>query len=294
MALANTDWGIDLTGPANNQHPLNRGLVTWLLYLPGIGESRVIPDLSVAGRAGNTGAFAAGLVATRGKVMRPGGWGSWDMEITTGYIELSSALKIRTVSGPFTFCVWIRPDYAPGTGAEKSVFQWGSPTAVDPRIFLRHSSVVGFVADSSSQALGQTNTSLTWTLGDWFHLGYTNQNLASTGQWYKNGVAIATTANGGTPQDCSTFTAARIGRFLNGDTRGGDAEFDDIRIYDRALSALEMSTLYNTSRNYYQGMLNRLDLAGTAAQPAAAAATAFRRTLSRLGTRTGARQLQGV
>jgi hypothetical protein len=261
------DGQIDMVTPVNWFHPLNRGLRAWLLFVPGSGLSSVIPDVAKVQGGGCPGTLTNGALPVS-PLGRQGGWGAWDLDGTDDYIEIANPTFLRSTSGPFSICVWLRPDFAPSS-TNRSIFQWGVDGADAPRFFIRYNSPEGFFADGSSQSLGQTSAAFLWTLGDWFHFTYTNSGAASSGQYYKNGLAVSTVGNGGIPQSPETFTIARLGRFRTADPRQFDGRMDDFRFYDRALQPQEVKALYESSRMYYYSLLNRLEPAWITAEPPA-------------------------
>jgi hypothetical protein len=66
-----------------------------------------------------------------------------------------------------------------------------------------------------------------------------------TGKFYRNGVQFGSTINlAGTPVFPSTNRAKYIGAYSNGNYELTDGSLDEVRIYNRQISASEVKQLY--------------------------------------------------
>lgn len=107
-----------------------------------------------------------------------------------------------------------------------------------------------FVGGGNTLLLG-TTADATATSGSWAHWGFSSDNSNTTGQWYKNGVAVTTTSRS-TPGDIA-FAGVTTGNSNRNLTFGVSTWtsdilpmgglLDDLRIYNRPLSGNEWRTL---------------------------------------------------
>lgn len=149
-----------------------------------------------------------------------------------GTDQSASRAVITSVTDNFTFAMWV---YLPALpAATATVFCNGDVGANGTRMFVTTGGVFqmqhNFVVSLSSDATLSTLT--------WYHLALVRNG--GTTQLYVNGVAAGgTTAS--TPNAANSFTS--IGAAVNSsNTKSGFANclMDDVRIYERALSAGEL------------------------------------------------------
>ncbi len=84
-------------------------------------------------------------------------------------------------------------------------------------------------------------------LNTWQHFAVTHSGLTAT--FYKNGVSIGSSTNIIGATNIANMTA-NIGNSLLSD-RAFDGKIATVRVYDRALSAAEISQLYNSTKGRY-------------------------------------------
>jgi len=77
---------------------------------------------------------------------------------------------------------------------------------------------------------------------------YTNRTLKA----YLNGTYSGTVTNLATPIFPSASKAKYIGAYSSAEYRISNGYLDDMRIYNRALSASEISQIYNQTKSNYQ------------------------------------------
>ena len=138
----------------------------------------------------------------------------------------------------------------PATNATQSIAAWVNINAMPGSGSWK--SIVSLLGSSGAVVLGLTSTGVSverndgtllvpataLSTGTWHHVAYT-WNGTNTNTLYVDGVAVATSA---TAHDNAAVTAAFIGatvptaEFFNG-------SIDEVRIYDRALTGLEVSSL---------------------------------------------------
>lgn len=86
----------------------------------------------------------------------------------------------------------------------------------------------------------------------WVHIvvicDYTNKTL----KFYRSGVQFGATQNLTTPVFPSTNRVKYIGAYSGGEYNLTDGSLDDVKIYNRGLSAQEISSIYNQTKHKYQ------------------------------------------
>lgn len=151
---------------------------------------------------------------------------------STQYLTTSSAANLPQSSANRTVCAWVK-----GGQLSQSVVSHGGTGAT--AIFnLKIHSNYGGPAITNSQISAGVESTLTPPIYGWYHLCGLVGNAASPHQVWVNGFLEAS----GNIGFNSTGTELRIGaNTLNGQTWNGS--IDDVRIYDRALSAAEIRTI---------------------------------------------------
>jgi hypothetical protein len=167
--------------------------------------------------------------------------------INSNYIKRTVATTIGT--NGFTFCFWFY--YISGAGLFAQV---GGSAASGPGIYLEIGANIIYI-NSNSGGYGPTESrSVSTSVNTWVHKAYTvtSGNLVSI---YHNG-ALAASATGLQSYPFNNTAYGHGFYFGNGYTNNGGgyipngnlkANFDNIRVYSRALSASEISTLYSSS-----------------------------------------------
>lgn len=136
-----------------------------------------------------------------------------------------------------TFTAWIKTDF--DDSATPGGNHWMLADTPTPRFSLKYNTSTG---DYELTTNGTVQTSFTPGVDytDWFHLGVTWSTSGS--QFYKDGAAVGTAGTGDDSTDSPTnfymATRTALDRWFNG-------KIDDVRIYDRALTAQEIDDIYN-------------------------------------------------
>jgi hypothetical protein len=150
------------------------------------------------------------------------------------YVNLANPTSLPTVT-PLTYSVWVKYTTSPSLNFIIDVGD--TSPLLDTAIYYNGGFRTG-VAGSGSNSSG-----VTATINKWEHVVMTYDG--SDTYLYVNGVLrsgpIATTP--GSP----TVDAARLGRRLDNSFPSAGS-IDDVRIYNRALSATEISQLYRLGR----------------------------------------------
>lgn len=268
--LADLD-AIDWARPVNWSWPLNRGLVSWYSAVPGPGragwKSNRWRDL--CGR--NHGTLtnmdpATDWVGPRG---RPGGFGALDFD---GSDDLASAASFPFLSPPFALSCWFRP-FTTGDAkycsfiARGAAFENNSNYAFGWR---RDASRIFCYWRNGATLYGSESAGSAAPAGTWCH-AVAVLDSSSNLSVYKNGVLLFSDGSNSAPTDGSQ--PLTIGK--PNSTTSTDLAFngmlDDVRIYNRALSAAEVQQLYNESCMGYPNGLARIATPYGYAQEAAPA-----------------------
>ena len=156
---------------------------------------------------------------------------------------------------PFTLSFWFNPQSTTWYGTVMSLSNGSNFTYfnLDYGTSFNANNSLGFFMDLNTQwaILGTTLTTGALTLGSWYHVCVT-MTSAWVAVCYVNGVQVSTqTGTGNFPTAPTRFI---IGG--NGDgsvagvpSRGANFYMDDLRWYNRALSASEVLQMYNTVAN---------------------------------------------
>lgn len=236
---------INLTHPVNKRHPLNVGLVAWWLGLRQWSGGGMWFDLcrNANGTLTNGPSWRASD--------RPGGHRVLSFDGSNDYVTATAPAALSSI----------------GTTGAVAVAMWAKiPVAAATSRFLM-ATTSGAAASGIDilYGLGGASGALTFRLGGGnpvTHSGGYNDNLwhhivgSRTGNQitlYVNGVSVATAGN--------SNNASSSGPLQLGARNGANfAQFtgDDLRIWNRDLSAGEVAELYRESRSGYPRMLNRV------------------------------------
>ncbi|MDP2934037.1 MAG: LamG domain-containing protein [bacterium] len=212
-----------LSKPANNL-----GLVGY--WAMDEGNGTIAGDKSGNGSSGTlTGTPAPSWTdGKRGKALSFDG--------TNSYINLNNASSVIGLgTGSFSNFAWIKTS---ATGVRQQIMSFGSTTATYGNWF--YVDTTNKVRDDVSVQAGPSSA-VTVTDGNWHYVGVVNN--ATVVQIYVDGVASGS-PSGLTPDIHSGSVV--IGRSLLGyiDFYGFQGLIDDVRLYNRALSATEVAALY--------------------------------------------------
>lgn len=257
---------IDWVCPINWLSPLNRGLVSWWLNVPGMRGGSKWPDLCNR----NPGTLTNMDPGTDwvGASGRPGGFGAVDFDGSDDYVSCGEV--VGHGYSAITLAFWV---YMDGTDRSTIVSRWKDAGNND--VFFCYWSgtgpwAVNFWVKNSSNATSLGSSTSDYSASTWAHYVCTWYD-GSGAKVYKNGVASGSTGSN-LAGPLKTPAAGTILSFSakNGAGDYGKNSLDDIRIWERALSADEVLRLYNDSRTGYQGTLNWMQRGGVDAAAAPA------------------------
>jgi hypothetical protein len=133
-----------------------------------------------------------------------------------------------------------------GNQAATIGFLWVDRETNTDRLDYRYSngtSVTSFVATNFFQNLDN----------QWIHIVIVCDYTNKTGKFYRNGVQFGATWNlAGAPQFPSINRAEYIGAYADWGYKLTDGFLDEVRIYNRGLSAEEVMAIYNQTKSNYE------------------------------------------
>jgi Concanavalin A-like lectin/glucanases superfamily len=239
--------------PVNWAAPRNEGLVSWWQVLPLTSGGSTWHDLTGRFDATLTGGASSATVGWN-STTRTGGQG----ELRVASTSYASVPLFPAIDGlvTFTMSVWARQTTLDVIGGLLHKYlslgvQTGLYTYNDGLLYfeINSSGVSGFLSLDYSTVISART---------WFHVvavyngaGATN---AAKAQLYINGRVPAGVTSGGT---IATNTGALgpqpfyLGRYAASPITSWNGALDDIRFYDRALTADEATALYTASRQGY-------------------------------------------
>lgn len=241
---------LSLAQPVNWNHPLSVGLVGWWLVLPNINGGVRWGDL-VAQYVGTLTNIAAPATATSGwgATSRIGGYGEIRVDGTNDFVTMPEKPSLALAT-TFSLAVWVKSTIAATSAWREAVHKAGDDYAIFSTI--ANAGGVPAVAGNIGGGFVSAEGTAVLTTNVWTHLAgtYDGANLRLYVNGAENAVQAATgaiTTGGGV----LTFGGS-VGpsQMLTG-------ALDAIHIYNRALSAVEMSALYIESLRGYPGLLNR-------------------------------------
>jgi hypothetical protein len=258
-------WSLPLTDPAvHRQHPVLRGLRGWWRVLrPLFGGSRLW-DL-----VGSQPATLTGMTppADGWNLTRRGG-ADGEVRLTTSAALLLVAPHARLDAlQTYTYVAWIKPTTF-GGGSKGYLVLRAGPVQDGPLLSLLDTSPgtqglrlnVGF-----SGGGGSWHADNAVTLGTWQQVAvtYDNRSPGNTPLFYRDGLPLTTTTDAvpsgtaidDTPNDM-TFGHSNLGD----DTRTFVGALDDLMVFDRLLTAEELTALKHYAEQGWPGVLTRYPL----------------------------------
>jgi len=163
------------------------------------------------------------------------GSGALDFDGSNDYVDAGSSSSLRFHTGDFTVTGWIKSDSLTGTRTLGTTYLdlntgW---------FFGTSNSKLGYYTNAWKSA----NTTL--VTGQWYHIGIT---VDASGNYifYLNGNSDG---SGASTLPANTTESFKIGAYgASGGLGRFDGLIDEVRIYNRALSANEISRLYNLGK----------------------------------------------
>lgn len=164
-------------------------------------------------------------------------------QATNDFISVPSSSSL-SVAGPFTVAAWVKPSAPNGTTQQCIVEKWDAGPANGYFLRLNASNYLAFNVFSGTTSYGIDSSPRAIPGGMWTHVagvydgtGLTMYHNDSGG----NGEPDPTALSPATAPTAGT-TTLQIGKDYGANAFGGN--IDEVRLYDRALSAAEIAILY--------------------------------------------------
>ncbi|MFZ1626983.1 MAG: LamG domain-containing protein [Candidatus Moraniibacteriota bacterium] len=185
--------------------------------------------------SGNNGTLTNGPAITEGKLGQ-----GLNFDGSNDYV--STADYSFTSAQPFTMSAWFKTDSVSGN---QVVFAKPNPNwEYSMKITGSTLTFIYWVTDASAAISLSAPSAL--VVGQWYFVTVTHDG--SSAYMYVDGVSVASdTSTSGTYQNRTDNLQIGSGYF-NGNSAFFDGVIDEVRIYNRALSAGEIQSLYNASR----------------------------------------------
>ena len=186
-------------------------------------------DGSISGATWTTGKYGSGL----------------NFDGTNDFVSCGSGSTLRP-STTLSVSAWVRPDrFAYYEGIAGTIHDTGS-TESGYLIMTNTSSRFGAGACGSGDSTITYLNAGTYSAGSWYHVMLTNDG--STSRLYVNGTQV-TSVGESTPMDYTPASVFEIGRYSDdNETHYFDGIIDEVAVWDRALTQMEVTYLYNGGR----------------------------------------------
>lgn len=252
-------YDIDWSNPVSN-HSLNQGRVGWWLNVPHWQGGTIWRDLI----GGNHGTLT-NMTPASDWVHRshPGGWGALDMDGSDEYTNHGRVTPMEFGNtDPFSVAFWAYPRHTAGLVYPISFSNFGATSAwyciLDANVIATKS--VWFEYYDGALGWGRVSSASAYNVNEWCHITATaaGTNVASDARIYHNGIRVDATNRLDSSPSSINYTSANVEIGGRGTAGSFNGLIDDVSSWDRALSASEVSDLYERSLNYNQGLLRTI------------------------------------
>lgn len=250
---------INFAHPVNRGHTLNRGLISWHLAhkIGGFG-SLAWRDLlrQNDGTLTNMDPVTDWVVTSR-----RGSFGSLAFDGTNDVVTISGANYAFDRTDPFTISLWLKGSdtgqeevlfsKVAGGGAAKIGYELQISTTNVLRMYLNNNISTG----NNIEVTGTTNIHD----GEWHFaaMTYDGSSNASGTKIYIDGVDESSTVTDGLTATINNAVNINVCRRPGSADLHYDGSIDDLRVYNRALSAVEVFEYYVLSQHGYPRLLVR-------------------------------------
>jgi len=254
MKELNTYFPIDIRNPVNKNHPLTRGMVVWLICLPGLIGGKTWYDIHDNTIPGTLTSMDNGNSGWRGSTRL---FGSMLFDGTVGYVDCGDVLN-PLLGQSYTVMAWVNTSTITGQG---TIIAYRSTTAVNPILFQldRNGADVRFIVRDTAGVTATATVSSALTVNKWyFCVGVRFGNSVRAAVISSDFLSFAPPATGAFGSIAEN--SLNIGAITSGSstrTIFWSGYIDDIKIWNRALSILELQSIYRESLTNYSSMLNR-------------------------------------
>jgi Concanavalin A-like lectin/glucanases superfamily len=243
----------------NWRAPLNRGLIGWYLALPQHMAGLRWADLTGFAPVATLSGIAATSVSGWGASLRPGGWGELRVDGTDDSAHLGPTALFSLTSGAVALWVWRNTDdLREQTFVGVSNFNEHNSWWLEFTTAVNGQMSMGMYVEPTEVFTSFTDAAL-FTAGRWWHVIGTGGALGNA--IYVNGALATTSYTNGTAATTGWWNAMgpplsmEIGRYQVSSPLWLAGKVDDVRLYNRGLTAQEARSLYMASRTGYQNEL---------------------------------------
>lgn len=248
----------------NWKHPLNRGLVAWWLVLPKRTGGVLLRNM-VAGRNHCTltnMANSSSATSGWGLTTRRGGLGEMRFDLTNDYLDCTTQAA-TDFTGNMSVAVWINPTSDGGGGTAGRIIDRRGNTGAGGWLVTmdNHSGDAvsfGLNANSTYGVDYASTAGGTITLGVWQRV-VVSVVSATSATFYVNGKVVTQDTGSGVLNQAITSSPTiplQIGAASGRTDRNFEGKMDDIRLWNRALSAKEALDEYQLSLVRHSAELN--------------------------------------
>lgn len=239
----------------NRSHSLNQGRLAWWLAVPNQFGATSWRDLVQASAATLSGFTGTGWSAAS----NPSGTGSVKTDGSASYIQTNFTTLPNYSSGTVTF--WCNPQFSPTDNTAHYLCGVNQTAGNNQFAFLKYSDnnwyVGWFTAGTAYRIgpLGATSSNLTQNAWQMYACAWGAAGVF----FYRNTTLLANTSTAVVTPTNNNFGLI-FGAILdagNGAVQFASAFFNDIAIFNRALTASEVAALYQLSQQGYPGVLNQ-------------------------------------
>ena len=211
-----------------NNDSLQKGLVGWWSF-----DGKDMAGTTAYDRSGNAnnGTLTNGPTRAIGKIGQGLKFGAND---TDDKVSITSNFD---GTGAVSVSAWMYPRGGGGGGFGRII--------TNEQLFVAvRGSDSSLLVSRDSGANACASLASVWAVNNWYHVIMISPASGATAQWYINGLDVTNEAGCGTPVSATSWNIgnnAESSRSFNG-------SIDDVRIYNRALTADEIKRLYNLGR----------------------------------------------
>lgn len=219
---------------------LTSGLVGWWTF-DGPDTLTNIADKSGQGNNGSLSHAGSGTTTAPGPIGQ-----ALSFDGTNDFASTTNTNFPDTSSSDYTVAVWVKPSSIPG-GSNPRIFVYATDATNGIKLaFGGANCTANFIFEPKKAGInyGGCGTTTTFSVNTWYHLVGVFKSSTNTVTFYVNNAVQTTSAfAGGLP---STTGVGYIG--VSNAASFFPGSLDDLRLYNRALSAAEVLQLYNLGR----------------------------------------------
>lgn len=243
---------VNWSSPINWNHPLNRGLVGWWMVVPHWTGGTIWRDLT--GLRHGVLTLMDPIADWAGPGDRTGSWGGLDFDGSDDSVSISETTKILASLTNST--VIARVNFSDSTGPANGgtiYSERSEATSIWKVMVSQSANTLDFVHRDSAGNLTFVTGAISITQRD---VTVAMTKNGTSVQLYIDGVADGTpsTLNG---NDTLTVSQVWIGQDAADSGSIFTGPIDFVRIYDRTLSAVEITKVTQYSKQFWPGLLNR-------------------------------------